>query len=81
MTRVVSAEYCNGRIEVSVEWRSRYNDGGAWTFLSVHRNKVETLSGIKRNSACYPTQVIFTPNVAKYLPRSRSSNCGKFRPA
>ena len=56
---MVSAEYCNGRIVVSVEWRSRYNDGGAWTFLSVHRNKVETLSGIKRNSACYPTQVIY----------------------
>ena len=29
----LSGDNCNGRIVVSVEWRSRYNDGGAWTCL------------------------------------------------
>ena len=29
----LSGDNCNGRIVVSVEWRSRYNDGGAWICL------------------------------------------------
>jgi len=29
----LSGDNCNRRIVVSVEWRSRYNDGGAWICL------------------------------------------------